>query len=102
MVPDYGHMGKVRIRGILLVLLLVCPASANAEESTTTTGEKNSGVHQTTKTDSSLTFSDVMKWVQRFGNRVGENISEAASKTASAIRNATTDNKQESPSEDSP
>jgi len=81
---------------------LVFPAITNGEESTAATSEKNSEVHQTPDADSGLTMSDVMTWVQRFGNRVGENISEATSKTASAIKNATSDTKQESSSEDSP
>ena len=64
--------------------------------------KKESDVHQATEADSEMTFSDVMNWAQRFGNRVGENISEATSKTATAIKNAASDNKQQSQSEDSP
>jgi hypothetical protein len=90
------------IRGVLLVLLLGLSVIANGKESTTTTDEKKPEVHQTNKADSELTFSDVMNWARRFGNRVGENISEAASKTASAIKNATSDNKQKTQFEDSP
>ena len=99
---DYTRTGKGIILGVLLVLLLVFPVLANGEESTTTTREKNAEFPQTPDTDSGLTMSDVMTWVQRFGNRVGENISEAASNTASAVKNATSDTKQESSSEDSP
>lgn len=92
-----GYMG-----GVLLVFLLGLPLIANGKESTTTTDEKNPEVHQTTEADSESTFSDVMSWARRFGNQVGENISEAAGKTASAIKNATSDNKQQSQSEDNP
>ena len=99
---DCARTGKGIILGVLLVLLLVFPVLANGEESTTTTREKNAEFPQTPDTDSGLTMSDVMTWVQRFGNRVGENISEAASNTASAVKNATSDTKQESSSEDSP
>ena len=99
---NYGHTGKGIVFGILLGLLFVLPVLAIEEEPTVKTGEKNSERHQTPKTDSGLTFSDVMKWAQRSGNRVGENLSEAASKTASAIKNAVRDNKQKPQSEDSP
>ena len=99
---DYTRTGKGIILGVLLGLLFVFPALANGEESTATTREKNSEVQQSTDADSGLTMSDVMTWVQRFGNRVGENISEATSKTASAIKKATSDTKQESSSEDIP
>lgn len=99
---DWGHSGNSTICGVLLVLLVGLPVIANGKESTTTTDEKSREVHETTEADSGLTFSDVMNWAQRFGNRVGENISEATSKTASAIKNVTSDNKQQSQSEDSP
>ena len=99
---DCGYGGKGIIGGVFLAALLVFPVKGNGEESTVTTSEKNSEVQQSTNEDSGLTMSDVMNWVQRFGNRVGENISEAASKTSSAVKNATSDTKQESSSEDSP
>ena len=99
---DYTRTGKGIILGVLLVLLLVFPALANGEESTATTREKNAEVQQSTNEDSSLAMSDVMIWAQRFGNRVGENISEATSKTVSAIKNATSDNKQYPSSKNSP
>ena len=99
---DYGYAGKGIIVGVFLTTLLVFPVKGNGEESTATTSEKNSEVQQSTDADSGLTMSDVMTWVQRFGNRVGDNLSEAASKTASAVKNATSDTKQESSSEDSP
>ena len=101
-VLDCGYAGKGIIVGVFLAALLVFPVKGNGEESTATISEKNSEVQQSTDADSGLTMSDVMSWVRRFGNRVGENISEATSKTASAIKNATSDNKQESPSKDSP
>ena len=99
---DCRHMRNGFIRGVLLVLLVGLPVIVNGKESATTTDEKKSEVHQANKADSETTFSDVMNWAQRFGNRVGENISEAASKTASAIKNATSDTKQKTQSEDSP
>ena len=99
---DWRYAENSTICGVLLVLVLGLPVIANGKESTTTTDEKKPEVHQTTEADSESTFSDVMNWAQRFGNRVGENISEAASKTASAIKNATSDTKQKSTSEDSP
>jgi len=99
---DCGYVGKGIIVGLFLATLLVFPVKGNGEESTATTSEKNSEFHKTTDEDSGLTMSDVMNWVQRFGNRVGENISEATSKTASAIKNATSDNPQEPQSKDSP
>jgi gas vesicle protein len=99
---DCGYAGKGIIVGVFLAALLVFPVKGNGEESTATISEKNSEGQQSTDEDSGLTMSDVMTWVQRFGNRVGENISEATSKTASAIKNATSDTKQESSSEDSP
>ena len=85
-----------------MATLLVFPVKGNGEESTATTSEKNSEVQQSTDANSGLTMSDVMTWVQRFGNRVGENISEATSKTASAIKKATSDNSPEDQSEGSP
>ena len=99
---DYGYVGKGSIVGVFLVALLGFPVITNGEDSTSFPSEKNSKVHQTTDADSGLTMSDVMGWVQRFGNRVGENISEATSKTVSAIKNATSDNKQEPQSTNSP
>jgi len=99
---DCGYVGKGIIVGLFLAALLVFPVKGNGEESNATTSEKNSEFHKTTDEDSGLTMSDVMNWVQRFGNRVGENISEATSKTASAIKNATSDNIQEPQSKDSP
>ena len=99
---DYGYAGKGIIVGVFLATLLVFPVKGNGEESTATTSEKNSEVQQSTDADSGLTMSDVMTWAQRFGNRVGENISEATSKTVSAIKNATSDTKQDSQSKDSP
>ena len=98
----YAWTGKGIILGVLLVLLLVIPALANGEESTATTREKNTEFQQTTDADSGLSMSDVMTWVQRFGNRVGENISEATSKTVSAIKNAASDNKQDLQLKNSP
>ena len=98
---DCRHMRNGYIRGVLFVLLVGLPVIANGKESATTTDEKNPEVHQANKADSESTFSDVMNWAQRFGNRVGEIISEAASKTASAIKNATSDNKQKTQSEGS-
>jgi gas vesicle protein len=99
---DCGYARKGIIVGVFLAALLVFPVKGNGEESTATTSEKNSEVQQSTDEDSGLTMSDVMTWVQRFGNRVGENISEATSKTASAIKNATSDNTPEDQSEGSP
>jgi hypothetical protein len=99
---DCGYAGKGIIVGVFLVALMVFPVITNGADSTSISSEKNSEVQQSTDEDSGLTMSDVMTWVQRFGNRVGENISEATSKTASAIKNATSDTKQESPSKDSP
>jgi hypothetical protein len=101
-VSECRHIRNGYIRGVMLVFLLGLPLIANGKESTTTTGEKNPEVHQTTEGDSDSTFSGFMNWAQRFGNRVGENISEAASKTASAIKNGTSDNKQKTQSEDNP
>lgn len=88
-------MKNSNICGLLFVFLLGFPVIANGNESATTTGKKESEVQQTNKADSDSTFSDVMNWAQRFGNRVGENISEAASKTASAIKNGVSDNQQQ-------
>ncbi|MDH3504403.1 MAG: hypothetical protein OEM58_07740 [Nitrospirota bacterium] len=99
---DWGHTGISSICVVWLLMLLGLPGIANGKESTTTTDEKKSEVHQSAKADSESTFSDVMNWTRRFGNRVGENISEAAGKTASAIKKATSDNTQKSPSKDSP
>lgn len=101
---EWCHMKNSNICGLLFVFLLGWPVIANGEKSITTKGEKSSEVSQPAKTDSGLTFSDVMNWAQRFGNRVGDNISEAASKTASAIKNGASDNtqKSKSQSEDSP
>ncbi len=99
---DCGYAEKGIIVGVFLAALLVFPVKGNGEESTATTSEKNSEVQQSTDEDSGLTMSDVMIWAQRFGNRVGENISEATSKTVSAIKNATSDNKQDPQSKDGP
>jgi hypothetical protein len=99
---DCARAGKGITLGVLLVLLFAFPAIANGEESTATTSEKNSKVQQSTYGDSGVTMSDVMNWIQRFGNRVGENISEAASKTSSAVKNATSDNTPEDQSKGSP
>lgn len=99
---DCGYAGKGIFAGVFLAALLVFPVKGKGEESTATTSEKNSEVHQTPGADSGLTMSDVMDWVRRSGNRVGENLSEAASKTASAIKNATSDNTPEDQSEGSP
>jgi hypothetical protein len=99
---DCGYARKGIIVGVFLAALLVFPVKGNGEESTATTSEKNSEVQQSTDEDSGLTMSDVMTCVQRFGNRVGENIYDATSKPASAIKNATSNTKQESSSEDSP
>ena len=99
---DCARAGKGITLGVLLGLLVAFPALANGGESTVTIREKNAEFHQTTDTDSGVTTSDMMNWIQRFGNRVGENISEAASKTSSAVKNATSDTKEESSSEDSP
>ena len=97
-----GQAGKGIFVGVFLAALLVFPVKGNGEESTATTSEKNAEDKQSTDEDSGVTTSDVMNWIQRFGNRVGENISEAASKTSSAVKNATSDTTQESSSEDSP
>jgi hypothetical protein len=102
LVSDWQHRRNGSIRGVLFVLLLGFPLVANGQESATTTDEKQPEIHQPTKTDSELTFSDVMNLAQRFGNRVGENISEATSKTATAIKNATSDTTQQAHSEDPP
>ena len=99
---DCGYAGKGILVGVSLAALLVFPVKGNGEESTATTSEKNSEVQQSTNEDSGLTMSDVMIWARRFGNRVGENISEATSKTVSAIKSATSDNKQDPQSKDSP
>lgn len=99
---NWGHTKIRSLCSVLLVLRLGLPVIADDEEAITTTDEKKSEAHQSTKADSDKTFSDVMGWVRRFGNRVGENISEAAGKTGSAIKKATSDNKQKSPSQDSP
>jgi hypothetical protein len=99
---EWSHMKNGNLCGLLFVLILGLPVMANGEKSTPATGEKNAEVSPPAEADSGLTFSDVMNWAQRFGNRVGENISEAASKTASAIKKAAADNKQQSQSENSP
>jgi hypothetical protein len=99
---DCGYAGKGIFVGVFLAALLVFPVKGNGEESTATPSEKNAEVHQTPDADSGLTMSDVMTWVQRFGNRVGDNLSEATSKTASAIKNATSDNSPEDQPEGSP
>ena len=99
---DCGYAGKGIIVGMFLAALLVFPVKGNGEESTATISEKNSEGQQSTDEDSGLTTSDVMNWIQRFGNRVGENISEAASKTASAVKNATSDNTPKDQSKGSP
>ncbi len=99
---DCGYARKGIIVGVFLAALLVFPVITNGEGSTSISSEKNSEVQQSTDEDSGLTMSDVMTWVRRFGNRVGENISEATSKTASAIKNATSETKQEPQSKDSP
>ena len=99
---DCDYAGKGVIVGVFLAALLAFPFKGNGEESTATTSEKNAEVQQSTDEDSGLTTSDVMNWIQRFGNRVGENISEAASKTSSAIKNATSDNSPEDQPEGSP
>lgn len=99
------NLGQTRnnmICGVLLVLLLGLPVITDAKEATTTTDEKQSEAQQSTKDDSDVTFSDVMGWARRFGNRVGDNISEATGKTATAIKNAVSDNQPKSQSEDSP
>ena len=101
-VLNCGQAGKGIFVGVFLAALLVFPVKGNGEESTATTSEKNAEDKQSTDEDSGVTTSDVMNWIQRFGNRVGENISEAASKTSSAVKNATSDTTQESSSEDSP
>ena len=99
---DCGYSGKGIIVGVFLVALLGFPVITNGEDSTSIPSEKNSEAHLATDADSGLTMSDVMGWVRRFGNRVGDNLSEATSKTVSAIKNATSDNKQEPQSKNSP
>ncbi|MDR4484859.1 MAG: hypothetical protein R3B95_16905 [Nitrospirales bacterium] len=101
-VCDWGRAAISTIFGVLLVLLFEMPVIADGKESTTTEGGKESEAHQSNKADSDSTFSDVMGWARRFGNRVGDNISEAAGKTASAIKKATSENKPKSQSEDNP
>jgi hypothetical protein len=95
------EMNKIILVGMILFLMM--PAITNGEESTTTKAKASEST-KTTDTDSEVTFSSVMKWVQRFGNRVGDEISQAAGKTASAIKNTVTDNqpKTPAPSEESP
>ena len=97
-----GHARKGIFVGVFLAALVAFPVKGNGEESTATTSEKNSDVQQSTDGGSGVTTSDVMSWVQRFGNRVGDNLSEAASKTASAVKNATSDNTPEDQSKESP
>ncbi len=91
-------------RGIILAALVTCmcfPLVAHGEESKVSEKERKAEVRKDSQTDSGVTFSDVMGWAQRFGNRVGDNISEATSKTATAIKNAASDTKQETESKDS-
>ncbi|MEX2492010.1 MAG: hypothetical protein WD425_09650 [Nitrospirales bacterium] len=64
---DCRHMSNGYIRGVLPVLLLGLPVTANGKESATTTDEKKSEVHQATKADSGLIFSDVMNWAHVLG-----------------------------------
>ena len=99
---DWGRAAIRTIFGVLLVLLFEMPVIADSKESTTTESGKESEAHQSNKADSDSTFSDVMGWARRFGNRVGDNISEAAGKTASAIKKAASENKPKSQSEDNP
>jgi hypothetical protein len=63
---DCARAGKGITLGVLLGLLFAFPAIANGEESTVTTREKNAEFPQTTDTDSGVTMSDLMSWVQRF------------------------------------
>jgi gas vesicle protein len=88
-----------RFRVVGMMLLLMVPAIANGDEARTTNKAKASESTQTTDLNSEGNLSNVMKWVQRFGNRVGDEISQAAGKTASAIKNTVKDNKPKSQSQ---
>ena len=99
---DCARTRNGTIFGVWLILLLVFPAFANGEESPAMTREKNAEFHRPNDTDSGLTMSDVMTWVQRFGNRVGDNLSEATSKTVSAVKSAASNNTQDPPLKNSP
>ena len=96
----YGFSGT----GILLATLVASvfsPFIANGEEANATDKERKSEVRAPTQAGSDVTFSDVMGWVQRFGNRVGENISEATGKTATAIKSAVSDQDKDPESKES-